>query len=122
MILLILILLIVFGFGGWYGGNRVNPGLRDVKAVPVWLLGVLIGLGSIGLTLVFDRVAIAESQSSISVRVDALERQYDELRKADERTLAHLESNSEKLDALTISVQKVIDRQEEVRRKLRLNE
>ena len=81
---------------------------------PPWLATLLISLASIGLTLIFDRVTLAATISNISSRVATLEEEYKETK------LMHMEIIQE-LHSMEINQQSILDRQDEMRRKLHIN-
>jgi len=87
--------------------------VESSKFVPVWLIGLFIAAASAGLTLVADRVSIAALTSNLEARVVVLERQ------ADETKTMHLEILRQLQDIETRQ-QQIIDRQDEVRRKLKI--
>jgi hypothetical protein len=83
------------------------------KVVPVWVLGLLVALGSTGLALTADRASIASLTGNLEARVVVLEKQAEETRTMHLeilRELAGIESRQEQIG----------ERLDEVRRKLKI--
>lgn len=83
------------------------------KVVPVWLLGLLVALGSAGLALTADRAQVAAIEANHEARIQVLEKDADRTYRTELeilRTLADIRAVQ----------QQIIDRQDEVRRKLKI--
>lgn len=87
--------------------------------IPGWL-ATLIAVVAVALTLVADRVALAAQVSRADVRIQSLEIQHVEMRATDKEILAALERLETGQQSEAIAVQRIADRQDEVRRVLRI--
>lgn len=83
------------------------------KVVPVWLLGLLVALGSAGLALALDRAQVAAMEANHEARIQVLEKQ------GEQTYSMHLEILRNQ-GLLQTQMQQLIDRQDEVRRKLKI--
>jgi len=87
--------------------------MERTKVVPVWLLGLLIAIGSAGLALTGDRAQVAAMEANHEARIQALEKE------ADHTNQAYLDILHALGDIRAVQ-QQIIDRQDEVRRKLKI--
>ena len=88
------------------------------KSIPVWLISCLVGMASIILTLAADRVSIAAAESSTAAKVSSLEDGQKNYVSQHEAIIRKLDKLQEGQLQIQVAQQRIIDRQEEVRRKL----
>lgn len=87
--------------------------IERTKTVPVWVLGLLIAFASAGITLSADRASVAATAANHEARLQALEKQ------AEQTNAMHFEI-LRTLGEIRAVQQQIIDRQDEVRRKLKI--
>lgn len=85
------------------------------KVVPVWLLSALIALGSAGLAVTADRAQVAAMGANHEARIQVLEKQSEQM------NAMHLEI-LKTLGEMRTQMQRLIDRQDEVGRHLKIIE
>lgn len=95
--------------------------LRTVQAfrVPGWLATLLAGL-AVFITLVADRVGMAAQIATVAARVEAVEQQHAMMVQTDRDILEALEALRVQQQKDSVMLQRIGDRQEEVRRVLRI--
>ena len=87
------------------------------KFIALWLTLVAV-IASPLLAMVMDRVAVADATSRLEVRVQNLEQAQVEAKNSDQKILDALAALSKDVENNRVMLQEVMDRQDEVRRKL----
>jgi len=85
--------------------------MRDTKAVPIWVLSILIGviggLATFGFSLSMDRVNLAAKDADMEARIRILEKSFDENRKD---VKDGLETLSQKIDKYSVEHAMILER------------
>ena len=89
-------------------------------AVPIWVAVASVMISAC-LSLVADRIGMATSESSLEIRVQSLEKESDIDRQIIDSINIKLGQLLEGQGALRLNIQVLTDRQDEVRRKLKIS-
>ena len=98
--------------------RSISMTMREPQSVPIWVLSLLIGLASVGLTLTFDRATIAGNLATLAARVEGLEKQAETTTQMHGAIMIQLDDLKNTDEKAAILLQQLADRQDEIRRKL----